>query len=180
MRFDAMVILATLFLGVVMILYLPVFFILRKRGVGLARQLSYLLLAWSFFLILLVTLTPMNFSPEHRHLNLQPFTWLATGRFSQLELMESIGNILMFIPLGILIPAVFKKARKFYLLITMIFVVTLSIEFIQYFTGRVADIDDVIENTLGGAIGYGIFMGMNKLFISQTWWQKLIGINDKK
>jgi len=34
MRFDAMVILVSLFMGVITILYLPVFFALRKRGVS--------------------------------------------------------------------------------------------------------------------------------------------------
>jgi len=177
MRLDAMVILAVLFLLGVMILYLPVFFILKKKGKGLLRQLSYLLLLWSFLLILFMTLTPVTFSPEYYHLNLRPFSWLEGGNINRIELMESIGNVLMFIPLGFLLPVVFKKVRKIYLLAGIIFIITFSIEFIQYFMGRVADIDDILENLLGGVMGYGIFATFNQLLKSRIWWGKFIGMD---
>jgi len=57
--------------------------------------------------------------------------------------------------------------------------ITFSIEFIQYFMGRVADIDDVLENLLGGMIGYGIFAAFNQLLKSKIWWGKLIGMDSK-
>jgi len=175
MRFDAMVIFAMLFFVIVIILYLPVFFILKKQGKGLLRQLSYLLLLWSFLLILFVTLTPLNFSPEHYHLNLRPFVWLEGGVINQMELIESIGNVLMFVPLGSLMPVVFKKLRKFFLIVMVIFLISFSIEFIQYFIGRVADIDDLIENILGGILGYCIFKAFNQLLKSNPCWLKFIG-----
>ena len=179
MRLDAMIILAVIFLLGVMIFYLPVFFVLKKKGKGGLRQLSYLLFLWSFLLILFVTLTPITFSPEQYHLNLRPFLWLEGGNVNRIELMESVGNVLMFIPLGFLLPAVFKKVRKIYLLAGVIFIITFSIEFIQYFMGRIADIDDVLENFLGGIIGYGIFTAFNKLLQSRRWWSRFIGMSSE-
>lgn len=37
-----------------------------------------------------------------------------------------------------------------------------SIEFIQYFIGRSADIDDLILNTLGGMLGFGVYLMTDK------------------
>jgi len=162
-----------------MILYLPVFFILNKKGIGLLRQLSYLLSLWSLLIIIFATIffvTPITFSPEVRYLNLRPFAWLVGGQISQIELAESVGNVLMFIPLGFLIPVVFKKMRKFYLTSGIIFAISFAIEFLQYFMGRISDIDDLIANLIGGMVGYGIFKVMNQLFQSNRWWHKLIGI----
>ena len=37
-----------------------------------------------------------------------------------------------------------------------------------------ADIDDVIMNTVGGMIGFGIYAGMNRLFRQKNWWRKAV------
>ncbi|MFR9294261.1 MAG: VanZ family protein [Turicibacter sanguinis] len=40
--------------------------------------------------------------------------------------------------------------------------------------GRSSDIDDLILNTLGGIIGYGIFILFNKWLSTQNWWKNLL------
>ena len=64
-----------------------------------------------------------------------------------------IGNILMFIPMGILLPLVFKKINKKNIFIISI-LITLSIEILQPIVGRSFDIDDIIMNFIGIIIGY--------------------------
>ena len=86
-----------------------------------------------------------------------------------------IPNIIIFIPLGIFIPIVFIKLRKVYKTALILFLVTFSIEFFQYFIGRLSDIDDIITNLLGGIIGYGIFKVFNYLFKDKEMWNKFIG-----
>ena len=49
------------------------------------------------------------------------------------------------------------------------------IEFIQYFIGRSADIDDLILNTLGAMLGYFIFYIFSGLFRNKNIWKKLNG-----
>jgi glycopeptide antibiotics resistance protein len=64
-------------------------------------------------------------------------------------------NLILFIPFGFLAALAIKKLRKkwFYgLFIGMIF--SIIIEFLQSFTGRYVQIDDVIMNTIGSFIGY--------------------------
>ncbi|MBP3952909.1 VanZ family protein [Bacillus suaedae] len=69
-----------------------------------------------------------------------------------------IGNIVMFLPMGFLIPALHKRFRRFLLVVIIGAFVSLCIEMSQFmFTYRVSNIDDIILNTLGTAIGYLIF-----------------------
>lgn len=64
-----------------------------------------------------------------------------------------IGNMLMFIPMGILLPLVFKKINKKNIFIISI-LIPLSIEILQPIVGRSFDIDDIIMNFIGIIIGY--------------------------
>jgi len=67
------------------------------------------------------------------------------------------GNIVMFIPFGFL-GIVFKKLRSFNRLIINFLSAIVFIESLQYFSRLgVFDVDDVILNTLGVAIGFWIY-----------------------
>jgi len=70
-----------------------------------------------------------------------------------------IGNIILFVPLGLLYPLSRKKKVKFFEALLVILGTTCTIEVLQYLflTSRRADIDDVILNLIGGLIGYCIF-----------------------
>ena len=70
----------------------------------------------------------------------------------------------MFIPLGLLLPVVFKSLSSFKKIFQVTFYFSLFIEFIQYFIGRLSDIDDLILNTLGGMLGYAVYCIVYKLF----------------
>jgi len=68
------------------------------------------------------------------------------------------GNIALFIPLGLLYPLTSKK-DQFLSVMFKILLTTGLIEVVQYLfiAGRSADIDDILLNTLGGLIGYGLY-----------------------
>jgi len=67
------------------------------------------------------------------------------------------GNIIMFTPFGFL-GIVFPKLNDFKLLIINFLSAIIIVESIQYFTRLgVFDIDDVILNTVGVAIGFWIY-----------------------
>ncbi len=64
-----------------------------------------------------------------------------------------IGNIVIFIPLGIYLP-LFKKDKRVLVSLLFIFIVSLVVEILQGLLGMgVSDIDDIILNSLGGWIG---------------------------
>lgn len=64
-----------------------------------------------------------------------------------------VGNFLMFIPMGIMLPLVFKNINKKNIFVIAI-LITLSIEILQPIVGRSFDIDDIIMNFIGIIIGY--------------------------
>lgn len=76
------------------------------------------------------------------------------------SLINLIGNVVMFIPLGYFIPSVSKKNSSFRKCISLCALIILIVEIVQLFTllGS-CDIDDFILNIAGIIIGYGIYKG---------------------
>jgi len=176
-RLEAYAMLAVIIIIVVSSLYVPAFFILRKRGKGIVQQLGYVGLLCAAVLILFPTIAfaGITFRPEEYTLNLQPFLWLYEEDAARQFFVEVIPNIIMFIPLGFFLPAVFRGMRKFRRVAASIFLMSFCIEFFQYFIGRSSDIDDLITNLLGGLIGYEVFLAANHLFSGKAFWSRFIG-----
>ena len=89
-------------------------------------------------------------------INLTPFVNLLDYEAKREMLLNVIGNSTMFIPTGIMTPLIYK--RKFPGTILTGFLLSLVIEIIQLpFSTRCSDVDDLILNTLGCLVGYGIY-----------------------
>lgn len=85
------------------------------------------------------------------------------------------GNVLVFVPFGFLFPLVVKDGAKFYVMFLNAFVFILGIEVFQLFSAFGAfDVDDIILNCLGAALGYGIY----RLFM--VWQKRERGVADGK
>ena len=97
-------------------------------------------------------------------MNLKPFIYLFDYPSMREALLNLIGNVAMFIPLGIVWPAVFRKLDTHGKVIAAGVGVSLSIELLQLpFFDRASDIDDLILNSAGFIIGYLIFLAVKKL-----------------
>lgn len=179
-RIEAYIRLAIIFIIFISILYLPLLFILKKKGKSPIRQLSYIGIFCSFFLIIFATIlfVPISFHPEEYILNLNPFNWLENTNSVQQFIVEKIPNIILFVPLGFFVPTVFKKQRKLYKTVLISFSITFSVEFIQYFIGRSTDIVDILTNLLGAIIGYTIYKLLDNLCKSNLFW-KILTNKDK-
>ena len=67
--------------------------------------------------------------------------------------MEICQNIWLFVPLGILLYAVFRK--RWVLVVPLAF--SIIIELVQYYTGRgLFEFDDMLSDGLGGCMGFGL------------------------
>src|SRR5689334_16004587 len=92
------------------------------------------------------------------------------------DLKTSLLNILLMIPFGFGLPFISNLRMKKIVVIGALF--SISIELLQLITGfmakttfRIADINDVIFNTAGAAIGYILFVGFMHFYrhISDKW-----------
>lgn len=76
-----------------------------------------------------------------------------------------VGNLLMFIPMGILLSLCFKNINKKNMFKYAI-LIPLTIEVLQLVVGRSFDIDDLVMNFLGIVIGYYIVGSVKKCLIN--------------
>ena len=76
-----------------------------------------------------------------------------------------LGNVGMFLPLGFLPAMVFPRLRRWGSILIAAAAVIMLAETVQYFSLRgSADIDDLILNLIGAAIGFGIYRGIEKQY----------------
>ena len=94
-----------------------------------------------------------------RVVNLVPFysikAYLSynSGMLSSIFLNNVIGNIMVFVPLGVYL-VLFKKDKRIIINMLLIFMASVFIEIVQWIFGvGIADVDDIILNSLGGLVG---------------------------
>ena len=92
-------------------------------------------------------------------INLLPLVYITDYEALWEMKVNLIGNTAMFIPIGIIWPAVFRKLDTHKKVIAAGVGFSLFIEILQLpFYDRVTDIDDLILNSLGFLLGYGIYL----------------------
>ena len=69
---------------------------------------------------------------------------------------------MLFIPYGFLSSYILKN-RKISITFILSLIVSVTIEVVQYYIGRVFDLDDIILNVLGGIIGGLLFIGIDAI-----------------
>jgi len=103
-----------------------------------------------------------------KHANLKPFSTIyllyKSKRLREEYKYDNIGgNIIGFMPLGILLPALFFSFRSVWRIALISFCISLLFETTQLLTGLGSfDVDDVILNTTGGIVGYIVYLGLKK------------------
>ena len=100
-----------------------------------------------------------------QNINLVPFAYM----FS--DYRNSLLNVLLFVPLGFLLPVLWKRFRS--LLWTGLFGLSfsLSIELLQLLTLRATDVNDLMTNTTGTILGWLLGRLVLRLFpsIRSSW-----------
>jgi glycopeptide antibiotics resistance protein len=99
-------------------------------------------------------------------------TWI---RVSQINLtpFDSVGsttyllNILLFMPLGFLLPTIWPQFRKMENTVYAGFFFSLAIELNQLLNNRITDIDDLFTNTLGAIVGYLLYRALFKMIFKR-------------
>lgn len=154
--------------------FLWVRFACRRQTVNWYHEAGLLLFVCYLVSICSITMNPVSiaisvanhhFGPSFDSVNLVPFRQIAEygGMSSGFEVMNLLGNILMFSPVGFFAVWLWRQRRP--LLAGMLWTMAFSVlvEFVQLFSMRGTDIDDVILNTAGGFIGALIGVLLAKL-----------------
>ena len=76
-------------------------------------------------------------------------------------------NIIMLMPLGFLLPYIWKNFRNPIKVALTGLVFSVFIEFAQLPTNRLVDIDDLLMNTLGAVLGYVVWKMIGKYFFNK-------------
>ena len=85
------------------------------------------------------------------------------GRINSFE--NLVGNIVIFIPFGLLYPITFEKGKNFFRLCLMSLAVILGLELVQMWTNFGAfDVDDILLNFVGTLLGYFLYLLSVKVF----------------
>lgn len=108
-----------------------------------------------FYVVILFALVFLK--DNTRAVNLIPFSFIKDYVVDKqpLGIANIVGNIVMFIPMGIFLS---MKEKRFGKILLWIVVSSICIEVIQYaFIRGISDIDDVILNSIGGLIGIACY-----------------------
>lgn len=73
-----------------------------------------------------------------------------------IRVINLLGNALILVPFGVLLPFAAPKADKWKWVFLWGSVLIVFVETVQYFIGRAADIDDYLLNILGVLLGYAV------------------------
>ena len=72
-------------------------------------------------------------------------------------------NVVMFMPLGFLLPLLWKEYQSLVRTAIIGFCFSCGIEFCQLFNRRVSDVDDLLMNTLGAILGWLIWIVFSRI-----------------
>ena len=136
-----------------MLLLIPVFAVLNKtRFHSIKKTILYFVFATYLAAVyLFVGMPTLQFMRFDLSLTLTPFLPMIA------DFKNTILNIVLFVPLGIMLPFLWKKYSTLRATLVFGFSMSLAIELLQILTYRATDINDLIANTIGVVLGYFVF-----------------------
>jgi len=144
------------------LLLVPVFAVLNKvRFKNAGDTVRYYVFAvYLSAVYLFVGLPTLQFMRFEVSLTLVPFLPMLS------DVRNTLLNVLLFMPLGILLPLLWKRYPGLKETVLFGLVMSASIELLQILTYRATDINDIIANTLGTALGYLSYRSIARLIPS--------------
>ena len=131
-------------------LLIPVYWILNKIYFHNARKsiFYYLFSCYLSVVYVLVGLPNVTYIRPELNLNLLPIIGMID------DWKNSVLNVLLFVPLGVMLPLLWNKFRTQKNTLLSGFGISLAIELLQILTFRATDVNDLITNTLGAYFGF--------------------------
>lgn len=80
-------------------------------------------------------------------------------------IVNIFGNVIAFMPYGFLLPLLNRAYRRFYIIVILSVLFSLIIESAQLILKvGVFDVDDILMNSLGGILGYVMFLIIHSIY----------------
>lgn len=144
---------------------------MKQKTVQKARVLLGIYAAFLLWLLLVrrqFDLSLPYWQHTAAHMNLVPFRTIRhfcrllslPGRpeLHRIAVRNLLGNVVLFLPLGWLLPASFLRLRRLWKTLLTVMLIISAVEAAQtLLLVGTCDIDDLILNTAGAAIGYGLY-----------------------
>ncbi len=137
----------------------------KGKDILLVNTLMYVYLSFVLYFTLMPVITSLPFILNHPYkpMNMVPFVDVLRGRgdfFRQVLL-----NVIMMVPFGFLFPLTRSPAAGFGKTIFFCCIMSLGIELLQPLINgfRSADITDLITNTIGGMVGYILYIAFRPI-----------------
>ena len=144
--------------------------LLRLRALPRQARRGYLRGAvWALFFYYLALLMVLLFLGGLFHMdrgwggtvNLEPFHTIRSyiryyrNTGSYVSILNLLGNVVIMVPLGVLLPILFRGMRHFWTFLPLAALASVGVEYVQWRTATgAADVDDSILNFLGAFLGY--------------------------
>lgn len=131
---------------------IPLFLLMDKHCFhSRTRTFFYILfavyLSGMFAVVGLPDIRYVRFDPKF---NFVPFAYM----FS--DFTNSFLNVLLFVPLGLFLTVFWADFRRLWRVLLFGFLVSLLVEFLQIFTLRASDVNDLMTNTAGTFLGWAM------------------------
>lgn len=148
----------------------------KKKSTGIrafAIVLFFLYFVVLFYFLFFSEEMGRTYSERAYHYNLVPFHEIM--RFIQYYdvlgmeavLLNLAGNVVAFMPFGFFLPIFAEHCKRFMNTLLYSFELSLLVELIQLITKVGSfDVDDIILNTLGGALGFVVYK------LVRGWWYR--------
>lgn len=151
-----------LFISVVIMVSLRVTYLIKNKEPIIFYKEMLMLFFMVYILCLFQVVTFQDVS-NFSHNNFIPFKEITRYSIgSRLFFKNVCGNILLFIPFGLLI-SIYLKPKNIGIPFALTLLSSLSIEFTQMIIGRSFDVDDIFLNCIGGIVGYIIYRVLDKI-----------------
>lgn len=147
-----------------LIVFVVFAYIQKKKGLSISKVSYVIIVVFTIYIIgvyhftgagTLYNVLTYQLELRQNQLNFIPFS-------NDIDIVAYLLNILLFIPLGLLVPFIWKKINKFSCILGIGLIFSLVIEVSQLLNNRATDIDDLLLNTVGAIIGFVLYKLLDK------------------
>lgn len=140
--------------GLLSVFCLGLVIFIAWKGFKTGLRYSAILLLVEYVFLIFCSTVIFRATGETRQYDFHPF-W----SYSRPDLLvENIMNVIVFIPIGMILGSLLRVKGSWLIALLIGCSVSVTIEAMQYFLHRgFAETDDVMHNTVGCVIGYGIY-----------------------